>query len=149
MYRPGGTAQKHSRWVFGLKKVDDMGSLRCPNSNVTKPPPHGPFGSKWHVPPKWLDSESKFWLKNATLFTVVRDPYARVVSSWNYLHRYPKVVNATAMNQWLEQTITKMNANRPVGDSLPKAAYFCLTLLDSSINPILQKNLSISRYSVI
>jgi len=108
------------------KLIEMESSLHCPNSNVTKPPPLGPWGSKWHVPPKWLDSESKFWLKNATLFTVVRDPYARVVSSWNYKHKkqYSKVVNATAMNQWLEKIITEMHANRPVGDSVPKAAYF-------------------------
>ena len=67
-----------------LKKLDDMGStLHCPNSNGTKPPPRGPYGSKWHIPPKWLDSQSKFWMKNVSLFTVVRDPYARVVSSWS------------------------------------------------------------------
>ena len=113
-----------------LDKVDNMGSMRCPPIvNGPKPPPHGPYGNKWHVPPKWQPPEDKFWLtKNITLFTVVRDPYARAVSNWNYVnyvHRLDSlVVNATAMNAWLNQTITRMHANRPANGTRPKAAYF-------------------------
>ena len=106
-----------------LEKVDDMGSLRCPEVNGAKPPTL--LHSIWHVPPKWLDSASKFWLKNTTLFTVVRNPYERAVSSWNYLHSHTTVgVNDTAMNIWLDKTITTMYENRPVGSSRPKAIYF-------------------------
>lgn len=110
-----------------LTSVDDMGSLRCPQINVTKPLPHMDFGSIWHVPPKWMKPESKFWMENATLFSVVRDPYDRAVSSWNYNHRgNPLAFNASAMNLGLIQIVTGMDANRPVNGTKtrPSAAYF-------------------------
>ena len=36
-----------------LNSVDDMGSLRCPQINITKPPSLFEYGVPiWHVPPK-------------------------------------------------------------------------------------------------
>jgi hypothetical protein len=107
--------------------TDDMGpGLRCPQINSTKPSPHRmDYGSIWHVPPKWMKPKSKWWMNDAALFTVVRDPYARAVSSWNYMHRgNPLVLNATAMNRWLTQSVTRMDANRPVHGKRPSPAYF-------------------------
>ena len=71
-----------------LVRVDDMGPLplRCPPINVIKPPPHMnyDYGSVWHVPPKWMGPKHKFWMNNATFFTIVHNPYAQTVSAKSY-----------------------------------------------------------------
>ena len=114
-------AQHNVSWgaCHFLGRVDGMpGSMKCPN-------PHQRMDSfksslqgiqLWHAPPRFLNQEEKMWLSNATLFTVVRNPYDRVVSSWNYL--FGRVDNnATAMNEWLTEMLTAIYNGRriPIG----------------------------------
>lgn len=105
--------------------------LTCPKINLTRPSPHMDCGSIWHVPPKWMEPEDKFWMNSdIALFTVVRDPYARAVSVWNYMHTgNPLVFNPTAMNRWLTRSVTQMDASRPMHGTRPSRAYFAGPML--------------------
>ena len=112
--------------------VDDTGSKICPaQTGPALPKPN--HQEAWsdelefydYLPPKWNQTYQP-WLQNASLFTVVRDPYTKAVSSWNYhnKHKTDLVTNVTAMNDWLNKSITMMHVNRPVDGDKPKKEYF-------------------------
>ncbi|KAL7553858.1 hypothetical protein ACHAWF_017191 [Thalassiosira exigua] len=75
----------------------------------------------WHAPPKYLREDEKWWLNNSSLFTVVRDPYDRVVSSFNFKVRKK---NANKMNLWVEKALHIVHTNRPAGPNTWKREYF-------------------------
>ena len=109
-------AQNNVTWgaCHFLNRVDGMpADLFCPQHRR-----YDSFASDigiqlWHSPPRFLSPEKRAYLDNATLFTVVRDPYSRVVSSWNYLHRGPDQSNVTAMNEWIEKELLRVYTKRP------------------------------------
>ncbi|KAL7550701.1 hypothetical protein ACHAWF_013925 [Thalassiosira exigua] len=71
--------------------------------------------SLWHAPSKYLREDEKWWLENSILFTVVRNPYDRVVSSFNCLYkRSDKVMDAKEMNIWVKKALNIVHNNFPV-----------------------------------
>ena len=79
---------------------------------------------RWHVPPKWMPPEDTFWLENAAPFVVVRNPYDRIVSAWNYAHKPDVARNATLMNHHILERGALSLRNRPKHGGLPGAGYF-------------------------
>ena len=81
---------------------------------------------KWHLPPKYMPPQDTFWMKNASLFAVVRDPYERSVSAWNYANSNApeRIGNATLMNAHIVTSLRKQIENRPRYGSLPGKPYF-------------------------
>ena len=79
---------------------------------------------RWHVPPKWMSTDDTFWLENAAPFVVVRNPYDRIVSAWNYAHNPDVARNATMMNQFILERGVFTLKHRPKHGGLPRQGYF-------------------------
>lgn len=75
----------------------------------------------WHAPPKYVPSKDLWWLEDSCLFTVVRDPYERTVSAYNYHFRRIKDAwrreNATEMNAFLEESLKRIGDSRLHNDT--------------------------------
>lgn len=64
----------------------------------------------WHFPLQLLPREARSLYENASIFTVIRNPYHRVLSEYYYrcsFHRkcQNKINNAHHMNQWITNAI--------------------------------------------
>lgn len=108
-----------------LSRVDDMPQgLRCPEPQLDSFDSGLPGIPLWHAPLRYLDEAHKRFLQNTSLFTVVRNPYTRVVSSWNYNTGGDKGKNVTAMNQYLLETMTEIYNSRPMNVTDWQRRYF-------------------------
>jgi len=97
-----------------LDRVNGMPpDLRCPNPHLRQKDFSSglPGIPLWHAPPRFLSEQRRRYLSNATLFTVVRDPYSRLVNSWNY--NSGSNPNATAMNEWVRKMLEDIYIGRP------------------------------------
>ena len=98
-----------------LSRVDDMPQgLHCPEPQLDSFDSGLPGIPLWHAPPRYLDEKHKRFLQNTSLFTVVRNPYTRVVSCWNYNQGGDRGRNARAMNQYLSKMMTEIYNSRPM-----------------------------------
>ena len=79
---------------------------------------------RWHVPPKWMSPDDTFWLEDAAPFVVVRNPYDRIVSAWNYGHKPSVAKNATLMNKFILERGAFTLKHRPKHGGLPHPSYF-------------------------
>lgn len=91
---------------------------KCPRTSIRDYFHHPDWHfSSWHVPIQYYNTpqhtnELFQWFEDACLFAIVRNPYSRTVSEWNYAGaRMPKGVqrsNITAMNEYLSNKVGKM-----------------------------------------
>lgn len=77
--------------------------------------------SFWHIPVGYINSSFFFDpYENATIFAIVRDPYSKVVSAWNYERNDVTLMglernNPQHMNQFLQDMIKRIE-NKTLGD---------------------------------
>jgi len=77
--------------------------------------------SEWHTP-LGIRDELPQWADNASLFMVVRNPYDRLVSEWNYVSQWNKnqpckqdLLNVAYMNSWIQDHLRMVWENPPRG----------------------------------
>lgn len=124
-----------------LSRVADMPpGMSCPGARTLSTANSGKYGpelhhstsslngiSLWHAPPKYLRKHETWWLDNANWFTIVREPYSRVVSAYRYISsdsNPSQSQSADAMNVWIEKTLNKIFSSRPINGRKWKPDYF-------------------------
>ena len=82
-------------------------NLPCPlRSWKRRVPKPQHFGEKWHVPPRYWKPDL---LDGKTTFTVVRNPYDRVIGEYyhQFGHKGVDADNAEFMNAWIQNIISR------------------------------------------
>lgn len=133
-------AQHHIAWGICHWKYTVLNRIPCP-PHPNRPPLHPvhktPF---WHLPMPWIDWDfqsnssvsilnpptfNPYILKNVVVFAVVRNPYSRMVSQWNFEQANMEALgynrsNAQHMNEFLQHTLQSLRNATPA-----MLEYFC------------------------
>ena len=98
---PGGPFRKH----------------KCGRANVTFKREHCDM---WHVPPRDLLAGREAWYPRDSTFCVVRDPVARLLSEFKFLHRQkPAQLNDAAFaSDWVERAARELALARRADGAL-------------------------------
>lgn len=106
-------------------------AIPCSKGTTRLPKLHNATRTEqWHVPLSFF-SEIPEWYQNADLFMVVRHPYSRIVSEWNYKSGRRKRSDAKLMNKRLSQILRRIDKNTTTrayfshsGHYIPQADYY-------------------------
>ena len=98
-------------WGYCMFQDGSSSHEDCPRNSGALRLKDFPTNNMWHLPIQHLPSKVRFLYDNASLFTVVRNPYSRVLSEYYYRCAFHKGCNdkindAGHMNNWITTALT-------------------------------------------